>query len=137
MAPILLAAPISVLEREESHATTELGAAQKDTTRELTAKLSSLKSIVWVGLGLFIFGLASIFWLPLKTIIGSLTTSVAITLGGIALIILPTLVVGNELLILGAVTMAVGAWFLAHRHDHLRGQLSTFTHTAEIGRAHV
>jgi drug/metabolite transporter superfamily protein YnfA len=35
--------------------------------------------------------------------------------------ILPTLVVGNELLILGGVALAVGAWFLAHRHGQLKG----------------
>jgi hypothetical protein len=39
-----------VIEREETHARTELGAAQKDTARELGAKLSSLKGIVWVQL---------------------------------------------------------------------------------------
>lgn len=35
--------------------------------------------------------------------------------------ILPTLVVGNELLILGGVGLAVGAWFLAHRHGKMQG----------------
>ena len=45
-----------VVEREETHAAAELGAAQKDTERELGAKLSSLKGIVWVGVGLFVFG---------------------------------------------------------------------------------
>jgi len=44
-----------LVEREETRAKTELGAAQKDTARELSAKLSSLKGIVWVGLGLFLF----------------------------------------------------------------------------------
>jgi len=38
--------------------------------------------------------------------------------------ILPTLVVGHELLILGGVAVAVGAWFLAHRHGRLHGELS-------------
>src|SRR5206468_2761527 len=40
---------VFLTEREESRAGTELGAAQKDTARELGAKLSSLKSLVWVG----------------------------------------------------------------------------------------
>ncbi len=119
-----LAAPMPVSEREETRASTELGAAQKDTARELGAKLSSLKGIVWVGLALFTFGIASLFWPPLQTVIGSVTTSVAITFGGLALMILPTLIVGNELLILAAVTLAVGGWFLAHRHGQLRGQLA-------------
>jgi membrane-bound ClpP family serine protease len=54
-------------------------------------------------------------------IIGSVTTSAALMLGGVALMVLPTLVVGNELLIRGAVALAVGGWFLAHRHGQLRG----------------
>jgi hypothetical protein len=121
---IVVSAPMRVVEREETRAKTELGAAQKDSAREVGAKLSSLKGIVWVGVGLFVFGLASLFWPPLKAIIGSVTTSAAMTLGGIALIILPTLIVGNELLIFGGVVLAVGAWWLAHRHGHLRGQLA-------------
>jgi hypothetical protein len=76
-----------------------------------------------VGVGLFVFGLASIFYPPLKLIIGSVTTSIAITAGGIALIILPSLIAGNELLILGGVAVAVGGWFLAHRHGQLRGMV--------------
>jgi hypothetical protein len=117
----ILSAPMPVVEREETHARTELGAAQKDTARELGAKLSSLKGIVWVGVGLFVFGLASLVYPPLKVIIGSVTTSAALMLGGVALMVLPTLVVGNELLILGVVALAVGGWFLAHRHGQLRG----------------
>jgi hypothetical protein len=110
-----------VVEREETHAAAELGAAQKETARELGAKLSSLKGIVWVGVGLFVFGPASLVWPPLKVIIGSVTTSAALMLGGLALMDLPSLIVGNELLILGGVALAVGGWFLAHRHGQLRG----------------
>ena len=111
-----------VVEREESHARAELGAAQKDTTHELAARLASLKGIVWVGVGMFVFGIASLVWLPLKLIIGSVTTSAALMMGGVALMVLPTLVVQNELLILGVVVLAVGGWFLAHRHGELRGK---------------
>ena len=123
----ILSAPMPVIEREETRARSELGAAQKDTARELGAKLSSLKGIVWIGAGLFVFGLESLVWPPLKAIVGSVTTSAALMLGGVALVVLPTLVVGNELLILGGVALAVGAWFLAHRHGHLRGMLAAST----------
>ena len=97
------------------------GAAQKDTARELSAKLASLKGIVWVGVAVFLFGLATMFYPPLKLIISSVTTSAAITVGGLALIVLPTVIVGNEMLIMGGVAAAVGLWFLAHRHGQLRG----------------
>ena len=113
-----------VVEREESRARTELGAAQKDTARELGAKLSSLKGIVWVGAGLFVFGLASLVWPPLKVIVASVTTSAALMLGGVALMVLPTMVVGNELLILGVVAVTASSWFLAHRHGHLRAMVA-------------
>ena len=118
---VVISAPMAVVEHEETRAKTELGAAQKDTARELSAKLASLKGIVWVGVALFLFGLATLFYPPLKLLVGSVTTSVAIVAGGLALIILPTLIVGNELLILAGVASAVGLWFFAHRHGQLRG----------------
>jgi hypothetical protein len=118
---VVVSAPMPVVEREETRAKTELGAAQNDTARELGAKLSSLKGIVWVGLAMFVFGLASMFYPPLKLVIGSVTTSAAILVGGLALMVLPTLIVGNELLILSGVALAVGGWFLAHRHGKLQG----------------
>ena len=102
---------------------TVISGAQKDTTREIGAKLASMKGVVWVGVVLFIFGVASLSWPPLKAIIGSVTTSAAIILGGLALMLLPSLVVGNEMLILGGVSFGVSAWFLAHRHGRLRGAL--------------
>ena len=118
---LVISAAMPVVEHEETRAKTELGAAQKDTARELSAKLASLKGIVWVGVAMFLFGLATMFYPPLKLIIGSVTTSVAITVGGIALMVLPTLIVGNEVLILAGVGAAVGVWFFAHRHGQLRG----------------
>ena len=120
---MIISAPMAVTEHEETRAKSELGAAQKDTARELSAKLASLKGIVWVGVIVFLFGIGSMFYPPLKAIIGSITTSAAITVGGLALIVLPTVIVGNELLIMGGVAAAVGLWFLAHRHGQLRGQV--------------
>jgi uncharacterized membrane protein YccC len=113
-----------VVEQERVYARAELGAAQKDTARELGAKLSSLKGIVWVGVGLFVFGLASLVYPPLKLMVASVTTSAALMLGGVALMVLPTMMVGNELLMLGIVAVAVGGWFLAHRHGQLRGAVA-------------
>jgi hypothetical protein len=82
---------------------------------------------------LFLFGLATLFYPPLKLLIGSVTTSAAICAGGLALIILPTLVVGNELLILAGVASAVGLWFFAHRHGQLRGLVDATNPTSATG----
>jgi len=118
---IVLTEPTIQKTRTVERAGTTIGAAQKDTARELGAKLSSLKGIVWVGVVMFLFGLATLAYPPLRAIIGSVTTSLATIAGGVALMILPTLVVGNELLILGGVATSVGGWFLAHRHGQLKG----------------
>jgi uncharacterized membrane protein len=109
--------------RVVENVSTVIGAAQKDNARELGAKLASMKGIVWVGVVLFLFGLATLFYPPLRVFIGSVTTSAAILVGGLALMVLPSLIVGNELLILGGVALAVGGWFLAHRHGQLRGMV--------------
>jgi hypothetical protein len=122
---IILSAPAVQTTRTVEKAGTVIGAAQKDTAREIGAKLSSLKGIVWVGVAMFLFGLATLFYPPLRAIIGSVTTSAAITVGGLTLMVLPTLIVGNELLILGGVAVAVGGWFLAHRHGELKGKVAT------------
>ncbi len=118
---IVLTTPTIQKTRTIEKAGTTIGAAQKDTAREIGAKLASLKGVVWVGVVMFLFGIASLVYPPLRAIIGSVTTSVAIIVGGIALMILPTLVVGNELLILSAVALGVGGWFFAHRHGRLQG----------------
>jgi hypothetical protein len=57
-------------------------------------------------------------------------TSAAICAGGLALIILPTLIVGNELLILAGVAAAVGLWFFAYRHGQLRGLVNAKKETS-------
>jgi len=48
-------------------------------------------------------------------------TSAATRVLAVALMVLPTMIVGNELLILGGVAVLVGGWFLAHRYGRLRG----------------
>jgi hypothetical protein len=119
-----LSAPMPVTEREEFRTQTELGAAHKEPGSEIKDKLRALRVLLWVGIGLFVFGLGSLVWPPLKVVIGSVTTSAAMMLGGVTLMALPSLLVGNELLILGGVAVGVGAWFLAHRHGHLSGMVT-------------
>lgn len=117
---------VQVWERSENgvvveRVTTKIGAAQKDTAREIGAKLASLKWVTWVGVLVFLFGAASAFWPPLKLIVGSTTTSAVACVAGLALIFLPVVVVGNELLILGVSLGAVILYWFSHRYGKLRG----------------
>lgn len=109
----------------EEKLATKIGASQKDTAREMGAKLASLKGVIWVGILLFVFGAASLVWPPLKAIVGSTTTSLVASAAGIALIALPSLIVGHEILILCIGVGAVLAYWFAHRHGELRGKLNS------------
>jgi len=105
---------------EEVH--TKIGAAQKDTAREMAAKLGSLRGVVWVGVLVFLFGVASFVYPPLKLIVGgSVTTSAVIAAAGLAMIVLPTLLVGHELLILSVAAGAAGLYWFSNRHGKLQG----------------
>jgi hypothetical protein len=120
---------VRTTERGETH----IGAAQKDTAREMAAKLGSLKGIVWIGVLVFLFGAASFVYPPIKLLVGgSVTTSAVITASGLALIVLPSLLVGHELLILGACAGAAGLYWFAHRHGSLAGALQALKDDAKV-----
>lgn len=118
---------------EEAGKTTEeietvVGSAQKDAAREVAAKLGALKGVVWVGILVFLFGAASAVWPPLKVLVGgSLTTSAVIAAAGLALIVLPSLLIGHELLILCVALGVAAAYFFAHRHASVHSKLKTLT----------
>ncbi len=102
--------------KENKDINTVVGAAQKDVAREIGAKLKSLSILVYVGIIIVLFGGASLFWPPLKLIVGSNTTSLACIAIGVGFIMLPSLIVGNEILILCVGAGALGLYFFAHRY---------------------
>lgn len=101
---------------------TEIGAAQKDTIAEAAAKLKAMRPVMFVGIALFLFGAASLVWPLLKAIVGSATTSVVAMVAGLALTILPSVVVGNEVLILSIGVGAVALYWFSHRHGSARAE---------------
>jgi hypothetical protein len=103
--------------------TTKIGASQKDDARSIAAKLASLKGIVWLGAAVFLFGVASAFWAPLRVIVGSLTTSLMIAAAGLVLIVLPCFVVDNEILIISVALGGATLYWLAHRNGSKSAKL--------------
>lgn len=100
-----------------------IGASQKDSGREAAAKLASLRPVMYVGIFVFLFGAASAFWPPLRVLVGSITTSAVIAAAGLVMIVLPTFLVGNELLILGVALGGAALYFFTHRYGKARGAL--------------
>lgn len=115
--------------RTTERVTTTIGAAQKDTARELGAKLASLRPVMYIGILVFLFGAASFVYPPLKLIVASVTTSAVITIAGLAMIVLPVLVIGNEALILGVAGGGAALWWFAHRHGGASTKAKLFTDT--------
>ena len=102
---------------------TVIGPAQKNTIAEVGAKLASLRPVMYVGIVVFLFGAASLVYPPLKLIVGSATTSVIACVAGVAMIALPSVIAGNEILIMCIAVGAVGVYWFAHRHGHSRGKI--------------
>lgn len=111
----------SVVIRTTERIKTRIGGAQKDLVGENLSKLRGMRPVMFVGIGLFILGAASFAWPPLRALVGSATTSAVIVVAGLALTVLPTVVVGNETLILCIGVGAIVAYWFAHRHGELRG----------------
>lgn len=86
--------------------------------------MAAFGPIMWVGVCVFLFGVAAMVWPPAKIIVGgSKTTAVWLILAGITLMVLPTLFVGNEKHILLACAAVVAIWFFAHHHGEMKGKL--------------
>lgn len=127
---IVLSEPTVEKSRTVERAGATIGAAQKDNARELGVKLAALRPAVWIGILMVLAGIAMATYPPLRMAVGSITTAAATLVGGIALIVLPSLVVGNEVLIIGGVITGVALWFLAHRHGVLKASVAQVSNPA-------
>lgn len=98
-----------------------LGAADMSIAK-IAAKLKSMKWVQVVGVFIFLFGAASLVYPPLRAIVASATTSLMISAAGIGLIVLPIVVVGNEVLILAGCVGVAGAYLFIHRYGRKDGE---------------
>ncbi len=122
---VVVSAPMPVVEREETRAKAKVARPNTNMATPTQTMPLRLDSFAPSSRAVSFCAAPSSVFSPLRALISSVTTSAAITAGGLALMVLPTLVVGNELLILCGVGVAVGGWFLAHRHGRLQGVVDT------------
>jgi hypothetical protein len=93
-----------------------VGPAQKDTARELAAKLAAMRPIQYAGIACLLFAAAGMFYAPLRVILGGgKQFPLAIGVLGAALIVAPQLIAGNETLILVGSAIAGFIYWLSLR----------------------
>jgi len=104
---------VSVVESERT-ITTDIGPAQKDTARELAARLASMRAVMWVGIVLLVGG-PLVGWR-----LGWFTNGLVAGGVGLGLIVLAQVLPGNEawlgLLGLGVVPVVAYVYYRA-QHD--------------------
>lgn len=103
-----------------------LGAADLSIGK-LIAKLQSVRWIQGVGILIFLFGAATFVYPPLRVVIGSVTTSIIISIAGLGLVILPILVVGHEVLILAVCGGTALGYIFLTRYGKKSGEVSVLS----------
>jgi hypothetical protein len=109
----------------EEKVNSENGAAQKNNLGAAIATLKSLSWLTYLGAAMIIFAIASAFWPPLKLLVNSLTTSVFIGLGGLAFILIPSLVAIHPGLLCAGIIGAILIYWGAHHHSAISSELKT------------
>lgn len=98
---------------------TVIGGAQKDMSREVAAKLRSMRPVQMMGVLLILAALA-MFHPAVRAITMSRTLQMVTGATGMFLIFAPAIVVGNEKILLVAGIALPVAYFFAHRHGKLQ-----------------
>lgn len=104
----------------EEEASNIVGGAQKDTVGDTVAKLKSANTFYYIGGALILIGLACSFVPYLRALLGSTQFGIFLAIGGTAVMILPLLVIGNEMLILIGGAAILGP--IAYLHFNRSGQ---------------
>lgn len=115
-----LSAPSTLKIERTTESGQHIGAAQKDTSREVAAKLASFKSVQWLGFILILASLA-MFHPIVKAVTQSSTLQMVTGAVGVFLIFAPAVVVGNEQLFLVLGLGLPALWFFVHKHGRLQG----------------
>lgn len=94
----------------------QIGAAQKDTSREISAKLASFKPVQYVGIILLVAAAAMFHPVVRAAVSGGKETQMATAAVGLTLVFGPSMFVGNERLIL---ILGVGGLFAVYALSRL------------------
>ena len=117
--------PVATKHDEISHST--VGASQKDTLGESLAMLKTAKLLILPGILLFVGGIFAALYPPATALFGGILPGIGIACAGLALIVLPFLIVGHPVALAmaaaGAGVAALAVWYI-HHHGGLNAELA-------------
>lgn len=117
------AAPAVLTSTIVEKTSTALGAAQKDTGREIAASLAGMRPVQYAGIG-FLFLALACFHPVVRTVIGGGKIVPALAgVAGLVLVFGPQLFAGRETLALVGAAVGILGAFLVVRLSHKEGQL--------------
>lgn len=95
---------------------TKVGPSFWDSSRDMAAKLTAMRPIQMIGVGLMLAGIASLFYAPLRILLGGgKQLPVAIAGVGLLLVFAPQVIAGNETLIIIGSFVAMLIYWLSIR----------------------
>lgn len=119
--------PVTMKRTTVRKAGTTIGAAQKDTAREVAARLAAVAWISWVGIIVALFGVAT-FTPWLQVLAFPIRVRIGIVALGLGLTFAPMIIAGNEKWILAAAIVGAAVWFgwekiatMIHERAYLKG----------------
>lgn len=118
-------APQIVKTEVKEQSDTQLGSAQKDTSREISARLASFKGIQFFGAALLL-GAAAMFHPAIRVLVGGgKQIQMAVAVAGLAMIFGPNLIVGREWLIATVTVVGLLIYWLTSRLAYKEGKLDS------------
>lgn len=116
-------APQILTSTSKEQTKSEIGAAQKDTSREVSAKLAAMRPVQFAGIAALALAVAMFHPVVRIALGGGKTLQMYVAAAGLLLIFGPSVVVGNEnLLLIGTLVLGGAVWGLS-RLSHKEGQL--------------
>jgi hypothetical protein len=120
-------ADIPITTKHSERSLSSIGASQKDEVGAMVASLHSAKVFTVIGIIAFLGGVFLAFYPPAATLLGGITPGLALAGSGLALAVLPFIVIGHpvlfSVLVVTAIAAGLGIWFV-HTHGGITAELA-------------
>ncbi len=110
---ILTTRPVTLRQSSGETVGQSIGAAQKDMGREIAARMSAMRPVMWVGIGLLLLSVSMFHPVVFVALGASRSVQMAAAVAGVVMIAAPSVLAGHERLVLfGGLAGVAGYWWV-------------------------